>query len=77
MNLVYMIQKKQKKNAAKLTSKEENNDNGVDDGKPVNVEIGHFQIDVPTRRPPHLTPSELNLITPHYVRHTCQTHTRN
>ena len=59
----------------KLTCKEEDDDDRVYNREPVNVEIGHLEIDVPPRRPPHLTPTKINLITEHHVGRTCPTST--
>ena len=62
-------------NGVMLTGKEEDDDDRVDDGKPVNVDVGHFQVDIPPRRPPHVTLLKVNLIAPHHVSDACQTHT--
>ena len=62
-------------NDLKPTGKKEDDDDRVDDGEPMNVEVGHLKVRVPPRRPPHLAPAELHLVTEYHVGRACSTQT--
>jgi len=55
------------------TGEEENDDDRVDDGEPMNLNVTHCEVGVPPRRPPHLTTVPLYPVREHQVHGACNT----